>query len=211
MLWKGCSQYVRKFGKFSSGHRIGKGQFSFQSQRRARPKNVPTSTQLCSFHMLARLCSKSCKLGFSSMWTKNLQMYKLGLEKAEEPEIELPTSIGSLKKRKFQKNIYFCFIDYAKAFDYMDHNKLWKTLKEMGEPDHLTISWETCMRIKKQQLEPCMEQLICSKLGKECDRAVYCHLAYLTYMRNTSCKIPGWMNDKLKSRLPGEITTTSDT
>ena len=60
----------------------------------------------------------------------NFQMFKLVLEKSEEPEIKLPTSAGSLKKQEFQKNIYFCFIDYVKAFDYVDHNKLWKILKE---------------------------------------------------------------------------------
>ena len=65
-------------------------------------------------------------------------MFKLVLEKAEEPEIKLPTSTGSWKKQEFQKNIYFCFIDYAKAFYCVDHNKLWKILKEMGIPDHLT-------------------------------------------------------------------------
>ena len=65
-------------------------------------------------------------------------MFKLVLEKAKEPEIKLPTSVGSLKKQEFQKNIYFCFIYYAKAFDCVDHNKLWKILKEMGIPDHLT-------------------------------------------------------------------------
>ena len=65
-------------------------------------------------------------------------MFKLVLEKEEEPEIKLPTSVGSLKKQEFQKNIYFCFIDYTKAFDCVDHNKLWKILKEMGIPDHLT-------------------------------------------------------------------------
>ena len=66
-------------------------------------------------------------------------MFKLDLEKAEEPEIKLPTSVGSLKKaREFQKNIYLCFIDYAKAFDCVDQHKLWKILKEMGIPDHLT-------------------------------------------------------------------------
>ena len=64
-------------------------------------------------------------------------MFKLVLEKAEEPEIKLPTSDGSSRKQEFQKNIYFCFIDYAKGFDYVDHNKLWKILKEMGIPDHL--------------------------------------------------------------------------
>ena len=67
----------------------------------------------------------------------NLQKFKLDLEKAEEPEIKLPSSTGSLKKQEFQKNIY-CFIDHAKAFDCVDHNKLWKILKEMGIPDHLT-------------------------------------------------------------------------
>ena len=66
-------------------------------------------------------------------------MFKLDLEKAEEPDIKLPTSTGSSKKaREFQKNIYFCFIDYAKAFDCMDHNKLSKILQETGIPDHLT-------------------------------------------------------------------------
>ena len=61
-----------------------------------------------------------------------------GFKKAKEPEIKLPISVGSSKKLEFQKNIYFCFIDYAKAFDCVDHNKLWKILKEMGMPDHLT-------------------------------------------------------------------------
>ena len=65
-------------------------------------------------------------------------MFKLVLEKAEESEIKLPTSKIIEKSREFQKNIYFCFIDYAKAFDCVDHNKLWKILKEMGIPDHLT-------------------------------------------------------------------------
>ena len=69
----------------------------------------------------------------------NLQMFKLVLAKAEEPEIKLPTSAESLKKQESsRKNIYFCFIDYAKAFDCVDHDKLWKILKEMGIPDHLT-------------------------------------------------------------------------
>ena len=66
------------------------------------------------------------------------------------------------------------------------------------------------MQVKKQQLEPDMEQWAGSKLGKEYVKAVYCHSAYLTYMQSTSCKMPGWMNHKLESRLPGEISTTSD-
>ena len=79
------------------------------------------------------------------------------------PEIKLPTSDGSLKKKEFQENIYFCFIDYAKAFDCVDHKKLWKIMKEMGIPDHLTACWEICMQIRKQQLELDMEQQTGSK------------------------------------------------
>ena len=75
----------------------------------------------------------------------------------------------------------------------------------MGIPEHLPASWKTCMQVKKQQLEPDMEQGNDSKLGKEYVKAVYCHPAYLTYMQSTSCKIPGWMNHKLESRLQGKI------
>ena len=89
------------------------------------------------------------------------------------------------KSRESQKNIYFCFTDYAKAFDCVDHNKLWKILKEMGIPDTWPASWEICMQVKKQQLEPDMEQRTGSKLGKEYVKAVYCHHAYAEYiMRN---------------------------
>ena len=94
----------------------------------------------------------------------NFQIFKLDLEKAEEPEIKLPTSVGSSKKaRDFQKNIYFYFIDFAKAFDCVDHNKLWKILKEMGIPDHLTCLLWNLYAGEKQQLELDMEQQTGSK------------------------------------------------
>ena len=100
MLLKHCFQYVSKFGKFRSGHRIGKGQFSFQTQRKGMPKNAQTTAQLHSSHMLVKSCSKFSKPGFSSRGTVNFQMFKLFLEKAEEPEIKLPTSAGSSKKQE---------------------------------------------------------------------------------------------------------------
>ena len=91
-------------------------------------------------------------------------MFKLVLEKAEEPEIKLPTSAGSWKKQESsKKNIYFCFIDYDKAFDCADHNKLWKILQEMGIPDHLICLLRICMQVRKQQLELDMEQQTGSK------------------------------------------------
>ena len=98
------------------------------------------------------------------MWTVNFQMFKLVLDKAEEPEIKLPTSTGSSKKQESsRKNIYFCFIDYAKAFDCVDHNKLWKILKKMEISDHLTCLLRNLYQVKKQQLEPTMEQKTGSK------------------------------------------------
>ena len=90
------------------------------------------------------------------------------------------------KAREFQKNISFCFIDYAKAFDCVDHKKLWKILTEMGIPDHLNCLLRICMQVRKQQLELDMEQQTGSKQEKEYIKAVYCHPVYLTSMQSTS-------------------------
>ena len=100
------------------------------------------------------------------------------------------------KAREFQKNIYFCFTDYAKVFDCVDHNKLWKSL---GMPDikrwecqtTIPASCEICMQVKKQKLELDMEQQTGSKLGKDYVNGVYCHPVYLTYMQNISWEMPG--------------------
>ena len=116
-----------------------------------------------------------------------------GFEKVEEREIKLPTSVGSSKKQEFQKNIYFCFIDYAKAFDCVDHNKLWKFFKRQEYQITWPASWEICMQVKKQQLELDMKQQTGSKSGKEYIKAVYCHPAYLTTMQSTSWEMLCWM------------------
>ena len=115
------------------------------------------------------------------------------------PENNWPTSLDH-KAREFQKNIYLCSIDYSKAFEYMGHKKLWHSLTEMGIQAIFSVSWETCMWVKKQQLEPCMEQLTGSELKKEYDKPVYCHHVYLTYTQSTSCERPGWMSYKLELR-----------
>ena len=114
------------------------------------------------------------------------------------------------KAREFQKNIYFCFIDYAKAFDCVDHNILWKILKEIEIPDHLTcLLRNQGYAGQEATVGPYMEQTG-FKLGKEYVKAVYGHTAYSTYMKSTSCQMSGWMKHKLESRLPGEISITSD-
>ena len=110
--------------------------------------------------------------------------------------------------REFQKNI--CFIDYAKAFDWVDHNKLWKNLKEMAIPDHLTCLLRNLYTGQEATVRTIMEQQTGSKLGKEYIKAVYCHSAYLTYLQSTSSEMQGWIKHKLGSRLLGVISITSD-
>ena len=114
------------------------------------------------------------------------------------------------KTREFQKNIYFCFTDYAKAFDCVDHNKLLKILKDMGIPDHLTCLLRNLWAAQEATVRTGYETTDWFQLGKEYIKAVYCHPAYLTYMQSTSCEMLGWMKHKLESWLPGEISITSD-
>ena len=108
------------------------------------------------------------------------------LEKAEEPEIELPTSAGSSKKQESsKKTIYFCFIDYAKAFDCVDHNKLWKILKEMGIPDHLICLLRNLYAGQEGTGRTGHGTMNWFQIGKGVRKAVYCHPAYLTYMQSS--------------------------
>ena len=103
-------------------------------------------------------------------WTVNFQMFQMDLEKAEEPETKLPTSVGSSRKQETsRKTSTSAILTMSKPFT-VDHNKLWKILQEMGIPDHLT-----CMQVKKQHLDLDMEKQTGSKLGKENVKAVYCH------------------------------------
>ena len=133
-------------------------------------------------------------------------MFKLDLEKAEEQIANICWIIE--KARKFQKNIYLCFIDYAKTFDYVDHNKRENSSRDGNTRTPYLPSEKPVCRSRSK--EPNMEQQTGSKLGKEYVKAVYCYLFYLTSMQSTSCRILGWMKHKLESRLPGEISITSD-
>ena len=102
--------------------------------------------------------------------------------------------------KEFQKNIYFCFIDYAKAFDSVDHNKLWEILQETEYQTTWPASWEISMQVKKKHLERDMEQQSSSKSGKEYVKAVCCHPVYLISMQNTSWETLDWKKHKLESR-----------
>ena len=122
-------------------------------------------------------------------------------------------SIGWIieKAREFQKNIYFCFIDYAKVFGCVDHNKLWKILKEMGIPDHLISLLRSLYAGQEATVRTDMKQKAGSKSGKEYVKAVCCyHPAYLTSMQNTSCENAGLDEAQAAIKIAEEISITSD-
>ena len=175
----------------------------------------------------AKECSNYCTIALISPASKvmlkilqaRLQQYmnrelpdvRLVLEKAEEPEIKMPTSTGSLKKQESsRKTSISALLTMSKPLTMwitINFGKLWK---RWACQTTWLASWETCRQVRKQQLELDMEQQTGSKLGKEYIKAVYCHPTYLTYMQSTSWETMGWMKHKLESRLPGEIPITSD-
>ena len=110
------------------------------------------------------------------------------------------------KAREFQKNIYFCFIDYAKAFDCVDHNKLWKIVQEMGLADYLTCLLRNLYAGQEATVRTGHETTDWFQIRKECIKTVYCHPAYFTYMQSTSWEMLDWMKHKLESRLLGETS-----
>ena len=154
---------------------------------------------------------KILQTSFSSTWTEKFQMYKLDLEKAEEPEIKLPTFAGSWKKQESsRKSSISALLTMPKPLTVWITINCGKFFKRWEHQTTWSVSWKTCMQAKKPQLEPDMERWTGSKLGKEYVKAAYCHRAYLTSMHSTSCEMLGWMNHKLESRLLGKISTTSD-
>ena len=147
MLWKCCTQYASKFRKLSSGHRTGKGQFLFQYQRKAKPKNALTTTQFHSSHTLVMLKILQARL----QQYVNFQLFKLVLEKAEEPETKLPTSDGSLKKQESsRKTSISALLTMPKPLAVwitINCGKFWKRWEyQITWP----ASWEICRQVRKQ-------------------------------------------------------------
>ena len=137
-------------------------------------------------------------------------MFRLDLENTEEPEIKLPTSKGSQKKQESSRKISnSALLTTPKTLTVWTTTSCGKFFKRWEYETILPASCEICMQVKKQQLELDMEQWTRSKLEKEY-RAIYCHPAYLASMQSTSCKMLGWVKLKLESRLPGQISITSD-
>ena len=133
-------------------------------------------------------------------------MFKLDLEKAKEPEIKLLISVASQKMQEnSRKTSIFVSLIMLKPLTVWIIKKLWKVIKEMGIPDHLTSLLRNLYAGQEATIRTGYRTL-----GKDYVKAVYCHPAYLTYMQSTSCEMPDWMKHKLESRLLGEISITSD-
>ena len=138
-------------------------------------------------------------------------MFKLDIEEAEEPGIKMPIFAGSSKKQESsRKTTTLSFLTISKPLTVWITTDCGKFFKRWEYQTTWPAFWVICMQVRKQQLEPDMEQQTSSKLGKEYIKAVYCHPAYLTSMQSASWEIRGWMKHKLESRLPGEISITSD-
>ena len=154
----------------------------YSNPKKGNAKECSNYHQLHSFHMLVILCSKFFKLGFSSTWTKNFQMYKLGFKKAKESEIKLSTYVGSWRKQRNSiKTSTSASWTTLKPLTMWITTNCGKFSKRWKYQTTLSVSSETYVWVKKQQLEPDMGQQTGSKLGNEYDKAIHCYSAYLTY------------------------------
>ena len=195
----------------SSGHRTGKDLLFIPNQKKSKAKECP------HYHTIA-LISHASKVMLTILQTRLQQFMNQKLQdvKAEfQRDRENRYQIANIhciteKAKEVQKNIYFCFTDYSKATNCVDHNKLWKILQEMGISDHLTCLLRNLYVGQEATVRTEQEKWTGSKLGKEYDKAVCCHTSYLNSKQSTMCKIPGWMNHKLESRLPREVSITSE-
>ena len=163
MMWKCCTQYASKFGKLSSGHRTGKGQFSFQSQRKAMPKNAQTTAQLLISHA-SKVMLKILQARLQQYTNSELPDVQAGFRKGRGTRDQIANICWIMEKaREFQKNIYFCFIDYAKPLTVWITRNCGKFFKRWEYQTTWPASWEICMQVRKQQLELDMEQQTGSK------------------------------------------------
>ena len=156
MLWKCCTQYASKFGKLSSGHRTGKGQFSFHYHNAKECSNYHT---IALISHTSKIMLKILQARLNSRWTVNFLMFKVVLKKAEEPEMKLPISAGSWKKQESsRKTSISALLTMPKPLTVwitINFGKIWKRREYQTT---LCASWEICMQVKKQQLELDMDE-----------------------------------------------------
>ena len=204
MLWKCYIHYTSKSGKLSSGHRTGKGQFSFQSQRIPKKGNAKECSNYCTIALISHTSKVMLKI-----LQARLQQYmnhecpdvQAGFRKGRGTRDQIANIYWIIKKQESsRKTSTSALLTTPKPLTVWITINCGKFLKRWEYQTSWPAPWEICMQVKKQRLELDMEQQTGSKSGKEYIEAVYCHPAYLTYMQSTSCKMLGWMKHKLKSR-----------
>ena len=164
MLWKCCTQYASKFGKTQQWPQDWKSLVFIPIPKKGNAKECSNYHTLALISHASKVILKILQARLQQYVNRELPDVQARFRKGRGTRDQIANIRWIIKKaREFQKNIYFFFIDYAKAFDCVDHNKLWKILKEMGIPDHPTISWETYLQVRKQQLELDMDQQTGSK------------------------------------------------
>ena len=210
MLWKRCTQYVRKFGKLSSGHRTGKVSFH-PTPKKGNAKECSNYPTIALISHASKVMLKILQVRLWKYMNRELEVFKLGLEKAEVPEIKLPASVGSQNKQETsRKTSTSASLIMLKPLAVWITTNCGKFFRRWEYQTTWPASWEICKQVKKQQLELDMKQRTGNfpnfpfKLGKEYVKDS------LISMQSTSCEMLGWMNHKVESRLPGEITITSD-
>ena len=187
MLWKCCTQHASKFGKLSSGHRTGKGIF-IPIPKKSNVKECSNYCTIAPISHASKVMLKILQVRLQQYKNQELPDVQAGFRKGRGTRDQIANICWIIKKaREFQKNIYFCFIDYAKAFDCVDPTNCGKLFKRWEYQTTWPASWEICTQVKKEQLKLDMEQQTGSKLGKEYIKAVYCHPDDLTYMQRSSC------------------------
>ena len=206
MLWKHCTQYASKFGKLSSNHRNGKGQFSFQSKGNAKEYSNYRTIALIS--QASKVMLKILQARLQHYMNRELPDVQAGFRKGKETRDQIANIRWIIEKARVpEKHLLYWLCQSVWLCGSQQTGKFWKRWEYQTT---WLASWKICMQVRKLQLELNMEQETGSKSGKEYIRAVCSHPAYLTYMQSTSYKMLGWMKHKLESRYMGEISITSD-
>ena len=209
MLLKCCTQYASKFGKLSSGHRTGNVSFPSDPKEKQcqRMFKIP---HIALISHASKLMFKIFQARLQQYMNQDLPEVQAGFRKGRGIRNQIANICWIIEKaREFQKNIYFSFIDYAKAFDCVDHNELWKILKEVGISDYLTCLQRNLYADQEATVRTGHGKMDWFQIGKGIYRGCISSPCYLTNMQSTSCEMPGWMKHMLDSRLQGEISKTS--
>ena len=190
LLWKCCTQYASKFGKLSSGHRTGKGVF-ITNPKKGNPIECSNYCTIAFMSHTSKVILELLQARLQQYMNHELTVVQAGFRKGKGTRDQIANIRWIVKKaREFQKNIYFPFIDYAKAFDCVDHNKVWKILKEMGIPEHLTCLLRNWYAGQEARVRTGHGTIDCFQIGKGVHQGCILSLClfnlYAEYlMRNT--------------------------